>query len=139
MGHWLEPESIACPSCSASLFRVGHSPFYDSWFLYCDRCPRRAEVSFYDPVVSQLGDIPATDRFHEIERRLRPCSCGGQYQFLAPRRCTTCAAIVLGDGESVDLWPGFLSGPQDREPTESEQNAVDDFEATHVQRGSLWR
>jgi hypothetical protein len=135
---WLEPRSITCPSCSADLFRVDHSPFYDAWFLYCDHCPRRAEVTFYDPAISELGALGTDDRFREIEKRLRPCSCGGHYLFLAPRRCTTCATVVLEGGDSADLWPGCYSIPEDRDPTAAELNCVAQFEARHIQRANLW-
>lgn len=135
---WLHPAQISCPSCSAALFTVDRSPFYDDWVLYCDRCPRRAEVSFYDPVVVALGNVSAAERFGEIERRLRPCACGGRYLFSAPRRCVTCSCVVLDGRAYVDIWPAVYSIPDDRDPTEAEEREVVAFEDKFIQRLNLW-
>ena len=51
---WLNGRPIVCTSCGYQLYRVDHSPFDDGWLLYCDCCPRRVDVSFYDPVVRQI-------------------------------------------------------------------------------------
>ena len=42
--NWLEAEVIACPSCGLRLYSVLHSPMFDDFRLYCDRCPRAVEV-----------------------------------------------------------------------------------------------
>src|SRR5690349_7695854 len=59
--NWLHGERIACPSCQQPLYRVDHSPFYDEHLLYCDRCPIRVEVSFYDPVYHHLTQTLSRD------------------------------------------------------------------------------
>jgi len=65
--QWLHPHRVVCPQCHAQLFSVLHSPFADDYVLYCDRCARRVEVSFYDPVVLAL-DTRLRDTFGTVDR-----------------------------------------------------------------------
>ena len=63
-GNWLRAAHIACPHCHCPLYRVDHSPLADDWLLYCDSCANRAEVSYYDPVVTAIQHgMPEADRF----------------------------------------------------------------------------
>ena len=82
-------EQIHCPHCHLLLERVDHSPFLDNYWLYCNRCPIRVEVSSYDPVLEQVQNqvrqATGTDRgeryygalMRAVEARLNPCRCGG--------------------------------------------------------------
>ena len=73
-----------------------------------------------------------------IEERLRPCSCGGRFRHSASRRCFRCRAEVIIE-PGVDLTPYFgCEDHQDRDPTEEEQAAYDNFAAElDSQGGSL--
>jgi hypothetical protein len=145
-GNWLNGEAIACRSCNLPLFRVDHSPFYDSWFFYCDRCPKRVDLSYHDPEVTAIYDnlvarghnaFQSDRMFAEIERQLAPCECGGQFRLSAERRCHRCNAVVLvgGDAYGVDVWP--LSSLD--EPTPEREQEWQDFEFAYIKHNNLWR
>lgn len=118
--NWLHGERIKCSRCHQWLYRVDHSPFYDEYFLYCDRCPIRVEVSFYNPVLKlverQVRQAPETGQrelyqalMRAIEARLKPCLCGGTFRHDAPRRCFTCYTPVISDHPNgIDLYPGWM-------------------------------
>ncbi len=142
---WLRPEVVECPGCGTSVFQVDHSPFDSVWRIYCDRCPQSVEVSFYDQVVDRIRTLfpPAEDQtafFSEIERRLKGCACGGEYRFLAPRRCYNCGFEITNDS-AVDLYIylGIQTEPEHRDPTEAEQAAFDDWQSRFVKTTDLWR
>jgi hypothetical protein len=140
--NWLEAEVVACSGCGQRLFAILYSPFCDDYRLYCDRCPRSVEVSFYDPVC-----VAASDRLREgrtwektmaaIEPLLRPCQCSGRFRGLAPRHCFACGAEVPA-AAGKDLLPHFEGVDLGREPTPEEQAAFDRFEAEFVRRERLW-
>lgn len=78
--NWLHMEELECPVCREKLYRVDHSPFYDEHFLYCDHCPIRVEVRFYDPVYQHLVQqvVPNESRkypalMRTLEFHLKPC------------------------------------------------------------------
>lgn len=140
--NWLEAEVVACPGCGERLFAVLHSPFCDDYRLYCDRCPRAVEVSFYDPVCMAAVDALPVARTWEstmaaIEPLLRPCRCGGRFRGDAPRYCFLCGAEVPAAARK-DLSPHYEGVELGREPTEAEQSAYDRFEAEFVGRENLW-
>src|SRR5579884_2738134 len=94
---WLHGERFQCFHCHQRLYRVDHSPFYDEYFLYCNRCPMRVEVSYYDPVFERVyKQVRQTYRTGEaelyvalmraIEPHLKSCLCGGIFCHNAPRR-----------------------------------------------------
>ncbi|HXD88748.1 MAG TPA: hypothetical protein VN641_19820 [Urbifossiella sp.] len=140
--NWLEAEVVACPGCGERLFAVIHSPFCDDHRLYCDRCPRAAEVSFYDPVCMAVVDKLPADRTWEqtmaaIEPLLRPCACGGRFRGDAPRRCPSCATVVPAAArKDVSPYAGCEDGSRD--PTPEVQAAYDQFEAASIRREQLW-
>jgi hypothetical protein len=147
--NWLDGRAITCQSCQAPLWRVIRSPFYDEWLFYCDRCPRRAEVSYYDSEVKAIHDrfIAMGDkqfqseRMHrEIERRLAPCDCGGQFRLLADRRCHKCHAVVVaGDEGAIDVWPDW-PGSDLEHPTPEQEQEWREFEAAFVKKdANLWQ
>ena len=148
--NWLDGQAIVCPSCQLPLWRVVHSPFYDDWFFYCDRCPKRAEVSFYDAEVKAIYDAFVaggdsqfqSERMHrEIERRLAPCDCGGQFRMAADRRCHRCHAVVVAkhDAHGIDIWPGWCGSDSDDDPTPEQEKEMQDFERAFVKTENLWR
>jgi hypothetical protein len=140
--NWLEAEAVACPGCGGRLFAALHSPFCDDYRLYCDRCPRAAEVSFYDPVCKAAVDELPDGRTWEqtmaaVEPLLRPCACGGRFRGDAPRRCPACSAVVPAAARK-DLSPYTGCEDGSRDPTPEEQAAYDRFEAAFIRREQLW-
>jgi hypothetical protein len=142
--NWLHGARIACPSCHQPLYRVDHSPFYDEHFLYCDRCPIRVEVSFYDPVYTHITRRLAQDEgeryvalMRALEARLKPCMCGGAFRHDAPRRCFTChTSVIFDDLEGVDLWDGrFASDAPIHEEGEEEER----WRAQFIRAQDIWR
>lgn len=132
--NWLHEEWIDCPSCRQSLFRIDTSPFDDTYHFYCDRCPVRMEVSFYDPKLDQLKRaLPYSQESEErypvlvkmMEKHLKPCACGGMFRYDAPRRCFFCyAPVIIDEPAYVDLYPnedGFSQDPASQERFEKWQ------------------
>lgn len=148
--NWLDGRAIVCVSCVRSLWRVVRSPFYDSWLLYCDQCPKRAEVSYYDNEVTAIQHALATGgdsvplqsarMYREIERRLAPCDCGGRFRLSADRRCHGCHAVVLvgSDADGIDLWPHW-SGADFGDPTPEEEKEWGEFESAFIRSDGLWQ
>jgi ribosomal protein S27AE len=140
--NWLEAEILTCPGCGARLFAVIHSPFYDDHRLYCDRCPRAVEISYYDGVYRQAVDrLPAQYTGAQlraaIEPLLRGCSCGGRFRWDAPRHCFHCGAEVPAAAlKDLSPYTGGVEG--DIDPTPEEQAAFDRFEAEFIGRSAVW-
>jgi hypothetical protein len=146
--NWLNARTLACPRCETHLFAVDHSPFCDSHILYCDACPRRVEVGFYNPIYKELfaevaGDGAEASQYaalmSAIERRLMPCDGVGHYKHDAQGRCYSCSSIIDICEPGVDLWPGFHNFNEDREPTEAEQALADEFMMKYVRTANIWR
>ena len=139
--NWLNEAHFGCARCGTRLVRVDHSPMYDEWLLYCDRCPRRVEVGFYDPALTRLRDRPTgyAEQMALIEARLRPCPCGGQFRHDAPRRCHACGTAVVHEPD-VDVWPE-IGWPErgDAGLTDQDQSRWEAWEAAFVVRDDLWR
>lgn len=136
--NWLAAEVLACPGCGARLFAVLHSPFCDDHRLYCDRCPRAVEVSYYDATYSRVVDHSASswDRIMAvIEPLLRPCDCGGPFRGRAARRCPACGVVVPAAADK-DLSP-YL-GDDDDDPGEENLAAFEAFEAAFIRRAAVW-
>lgn len=148
--NWLHGEVFPCLACQEALFRVDRSPFYDSYRLYCDQCANCVEVDYYDPVTKALAErirgeapvAPGWERtvavLRSIEQRLKPCSCGGQYRYDAPRRCPFCLAPVLMDEPGVDLWPGYFWVEEDAEPSPEQTAQAEAYMEAHVRDRDLW-
>jgi len=142
--NWLHGEPIACPACYHPLYRVDHSPFYDEHFLYCDHCPIRVEVSFYDPVYQHLRQTLSPDDgdtyvalMRVLEGRLNPCICGGTFRHDAPRRCFSChTAVISDDPIGVDLWDDRFST---NDPTEEEVEEMSRLMAPFIRTEDMWR
>jgi hypothetical protein len=124
--NWLHGAQIECSHCQQQLYRVDHSPFYDCYFLYCNRCPIHVEVCYYDPVFKQISQqvrqAPLSERgeMHQLlmqamEAHLKPCFCGGIFLHDAPRRCFVChTPLISTNPDGVDLFPVWLvSSPDD--------------------------
>jgi len=143
---WLHPGLICCSRCQEALYCVDHSPFYDCYFFYCERCANRAEVGFYDPVYTALFNEIATGQgwavsnlMSAVEQRLKLC-CGGHFRHDAPRRCHACQTEVITNAPWVDLWPSYYALDVDeRDPTEEEFALVEAFEARRLRRSDLWK
>jgi hypothetical protein len=140
--NWLRAKAVRCPQCETLLFQVDHSPFDDCWRIYCNGCAKSAEVSFYDAVVASVRGLhpPQQDSlkfFREIERRLRPCSCGGSFLFDAVRRCYHCNCAA-SDDPAVDLHPFTGSELEAREPSEEETAVHDEHRRLFIRSCDLW-
>lgn len=140
--NWLDAAVIACLGCGVRLFRVIHSPFCDDHRLYCDRCPRAVEVSYYDAnygrIVKTLGQGQTREQvMAAMEPLLKRCRCGGRFRDTAPRHCFGCGAVVP-EAATHDLSPFIGCEGSDRDPTCEEQAAYDNFEATFIGREDLW-
>lgn len=136
--NWLEAEVLNCPTCEEKLFAVSHSPFHDDHLLYCDRCPKALEISYYDPVYQRVVDQLPRPRMWEgimaaIEPQLKPCSCGGRFRGTASRRCFSCGSVVPAAARK-DLTP--YAGYEDtgRDPTAEEFVEHEQFIAEFVVR-----
>lgn len=131
---WLNSRLFECSHCGYSLWRLDHSPFYNSWYVYCDSCPCCVEVRVWDDVVLQARQRLSNDNrgqfWPEIEQKLKPCSCGGSYRFSSPRRCFNCNGVVIeaNDARGVDIYPGHLD-IRDIEPTQLQEEQYYQFEA----------
>jgi hypothetical protein len=120
-GNWLNGRVISCPRCGEAFLRIDHSPFYDCYYLYCDQCPRRVDVSTYDALVLAAvdahrasGSLSYENVIAEIEPRLTGCECGGAFRDDSPRRCHLCGS-ALGDEDGwsgIDVWPHDASEEQ---------------------------
>jgi hypothetical protein len=140
--NWLDAAVIACPKCGTRLFRVIHSPFCDDYQLYCDRCPRAIEVSYYDPnynkVINQFGQGRTREQIMAaMEPLLKACKCGGRFRDTSPRHCFECGAVVP-EAATHDLTPYLGCEDLDRDPTAAEQAAYEKFAATFIARSDLW-
>jgi len=148
--NWLDGRAIVCQSCQLPLWRVVRSPFYDSWLFYCERCPKRAEVSYYDNAVTAIQHALATGgdsvplqserMYREIERRLAPCDCGGRFRLSAGRRCHGCHAVALAApaADELDLWPHW-PGSDFSDPTPEQEKEWREFELVYIRSDGLWR
>lgn len=140
--NWLHAAVIACPSCSTKLYRVDRSPFYDSDHLYCERCPKSAEVPWYDPIYTSLAKVVSrsdTERFRDaVEALLLACDCGGSFRYAAPARCLACGAIAVPAGVDLHPYSAWCDAPE-TEPTEAELAAEDAFRAAFIRDKNLWR
>jgi hypothetical protein len=147
--NWLDARTLGCPHCQTPHYAVLRSPLYDEWQLYCDRCPNRVEIRHADPVAQWLGDelsaragAPvhrSVAHLRAIEKRLKPCSCGGRYRHDAPRRCHECHGVVMADAPDTDLWHMVYGIDADeRDLTDEEAAIAARFEATHIRRDDIW-
>ena len=140
--NWLDGAVIACPACGILLFRVIHSPFCDDHRLYCDRCPRAIEISYYDAnysrILNTLGQSHAREQIMAAtEPLLKPCVCGARFRDAAPRHCFACG-VVVPEAAMHDLSPYTGCEDSDRDPTTEERAEYDSFEAAFIGREDLW-
>ncbi|MFD6661529.1 hypothetical protein ACFWDK_04040 [Micromonospora chalcea] len=148
MGHadelddnWLNGEEITCSECHERLYRLDHSPLLDCYFLYCDSCPMRVDVSYYDSICIAIADaLPVqSERYSALmgalEARLRRCGCGGRFRDSAPRRCHRCSAVLtaISAPSGVDVWPGWWTDEADTASLEEE------FTARYFRTEDLWK
>ncbi|MEU7996549.1 hypothetical protein AB0B83_14605 [Micromonospora sp. NPDC049060] len=111
------------------------------YFLYCDGCPMRVDVSYYDSTAMAIADaLPARDETYPtlmaaFEARLRRCDCGGRFRDSAPRRCHRCATILatISAPSGVDVWPGWWTDEANTDSLEEE------FTARYFRAECLWK
>jgi len=112
-----EKELINCPTCHTELFMLEHSVFENGYYLYCDSCPLRVDVSIYDEKYTEIEErlkreIKDWDDnedaldilLSEIEKHLQACSCGGHFKDNAPRRCLHCGEKLEGYKNYMNVW-----------------------------------
>ncbi|WP_430502420.1 hypothetical protein ACQRWP_12705 [Micromonospora trifolii] len=138
--NWLNGEEVACPECHERLYRLDHSPLLDCYFLYCDSCPMRVDVGYYDGTFMTIADaLPSRDRTYStlmaaLEARLRRCDCGGRFRDSAPRRCHRCSTVLtaISAPSGVDVWPGWWTDETDTGSLE------ETFTARYFRTEDLW-
>jgi acetone carboxylase gamma subunit len=131
--NWLNGAYLTCAGCQGQIYRIDHSPLYDCYFLYCDRCPMRVDISYYDPVLASITADGYEQLMQAIEVRLQHCECGGRFGDNAPRRCYRCHTILDIDSPSgIDVWPAVW--PDADEPSPAEQEIVEKLTRTN----DLW-
>jgi hypothetical protein len=90
--------------------------------------------------LSKQGRVEYKALMAEIEKRLRPCVCGGHFRHNASRRCHYCLAEVITDESGVDLWPAYYNvDANDNELIEKLSPIVAEFEQKHVRRSDIWK
>lgn len=142
--NWLKGQTFNCSNCMNDLFRIIHSPFYDCDFCYCDSCPKRVEISFYDKVrnriLDKFGDNVREQylNIQEVEKELKSCDCGGNFKFDAPRRCIYCASVVIDEG-GIDLFPSYPEIEKEKELTKGEIEKFEKFEEEFVRAENIWK
>ena len=108
--NWLEASIVSCRCCGVRLFCMLHSPMCDDHRLYCNRCPRAVEISFYDPVFEQAVEGLSEESTWEqamarVEPLLKACPCGGRYGSTELRHCFACGSLVPeAFGKDSDLY-----------------------------------
>jgi hypothetical protein len=107
-------QETQCVKCKKNLVMVYFSPFNDCYFFHCTKCPKKVEIDLYDPVLTEINDKYDLDENYEesindytkeIESRLKPCLCGGEFQKDAPRRCIYCSEIIAGATSDRNILP----------------------------------
>lgn len=144
--NWLEAEVFDCSNCRNKLFKVGHSPLADEDIFYCNSCPKRVDVGFYDKKRTELAkqiEIGTKENWQKlikiIESQLKPCDCGGNYQFKSLRRCCYCSEIIKEINFSFELYPSYFYCKEDKEPTEEETEKVGRFMAEFIRTKNIWK
>ena len=76
--------------------------FMDAYEMRCDSCPTTIMVDFYLPPMDELY----SRGLNAIEKALKPCECGGRFQYSAPHRCISCNdKIKLNEIAKQIKWP----------------------------------
>lgn len=146
-------EVFDCPHCGFQLWRLDRSPMCDEWVFYCDHCPRRVEVSFYDTVVNVIqNQLRSKERSNDykalidkIEAQLKTCSCGGHYKLTVAKRCFNCNAEVIEKddhgsmGRGIELYPGIFYVDEDDELDLAIEDQYVEFEEKFVRRENIWK
>jgi hypothetical protein len=120
---------LTCPHCALQTTidqeYPYHSGFSDMGFLYCDSCPNTFVFSSCNKSYNRFAgekhpwSLNAREK-RNLEKHIRPCSCGGRFRFSAFPRCPHCGKdlssllpdtihfIIVGqkfDGDKEnDLW-----------------------------------
>ena len=116
-GHWLAHYTVHCEKCQAELLMLEHSPFENGYYLYCDTCPKRVDVSVYDSTFQDIEkQVSAVNRAEDmesnylglvmpaVEARLRPCACTGHFKRSAQPRCLHCGTRIANAQEGFNVW-----------------------------------
>lgn len=138
--NWLEEKIIQCPNCLENLLWLEHSPFENGYYLYCNSCPKRVDVSMYDEIFIKIEEslIKKSENIHGdkyfelimpiVEEKLLPCDCGGKFLFEGMRRCVYCSHPVI-KGER-NLW--FIEFSED-------SDKADNFYNLLVKKENIWK
>lgn len=141
--NWLEQHSIHCSSCKNELLLMEPSPFQNGYYLQCDSCARRVDVSVYDSVFQEIEaqlkarHSPEEMDSHylellmpEVEARLQPCACSGHFRHHTALRCLHCSAVLSAAPEGFNLW--FPDDAANFERYDTMLNAL-------IQSEDIWR
>lgn len=143
------PDVVECPGCGFQLCRVDISPMSDEWIFYCDSCPHRVDVSFYDSIVNQIrnqlqqeGKWDYDLLMERIEDKLKPCVCGGHYKKVVARRCFNCNSEIIRDDEHGSMGRGIMLYPSifcpDDDNLDLETQYIKFYEE-YVLRKNIWK
>lgn len=90
---------INCPTCLRTIKlkqkRMYHAGFSNLGFLYCNTCTSVLEFGVYNPHYTKIvGDkhpwsLNQKEK-RNVENHLRPCPCGGKFEFDLEPRCPFC-------------------------------------------------
>ena len=90
---------LTCPHCTKEI-RLRqkypyHAGFSNLGFLYCDSCTAILKFGSYNRnYVRIVGDkhpwMLSSGEKRQVEEHLKPCFCGGRFQFDAYPRCPQC-------------------------------------------------
>lgn len=128
----VEKELIRCSSCDTQLLVIEHSPFENGYYLYCDSCPVRMDISIYDKKFEEVESElkKKYENFYEredcleillsrLEKYLKNCSCGGHYRFDSKIRCLSCGEFLGDFPDYMNVWylEDFDDTQENREST----------------------
>jgi hypothetical protein len=95
---------IDCPKCHRTFHTnqeyAYHAGFGNVGFLYCDSCPNLVVFGSFDPDYRKIVGrkvhpwVLGPFKRWRVERRLKPCSCGGHFRFGAKPRCPLCNQAI---------------------------------------------
>lgn len=116
-GDDVEKELINCSSCNTQLLLLEHSPFESSYYIYCDSCPTRMDISIYDKKYNEVeaeligqnenfyeGDDALNVLLSKLEKFLKPCKCGGHFKVNSKIRCLSCVDLLGEYPDYMNIW-----------------------------------
>jgi len=102
---------LNCEACQRSFhYRLIHSGFNDSAYVYCNECGTIALLNAYGPVPDSFKYQAIST---ELEGHLRRCPCGGRFTRGAAPRCPYCKQALSAHAVAASIEadsPGTAKG-----------------------------